>query len=112
MHYYCRNVYCRNPVHRKGSFCPDCKQYLGEKRPYNNFYNSKAWKRLRIYKLTKNPLCEICLEMNIKTLAIEVDHITPIEQGGNKYKESNLQSICKQHHSQKTIGERNGNKGI
>ena len=60
------------------------------------------WKRLRLLKLTVNPLCEECNSHNVIRPAQEVDHIRPISRGGARLDLNNLQSLCKTCHSQKT----------
>lgn len=50
----------------------------------------------------RDPLCEVCLEKDKFTEAVEVDHKIPLEQGGAPYDPSNLQSICKRCHGAKT----------
>jgi hypothetical protein len=36
----------------------------------------------------------ICAEGNCSKLATEVDHITPLSQGGDRYARENLQGLC------------------
>jgi 5-methylcytosine-specific restriction endonuclease McrA len=40
--------------------------------------------------------------------ANEVDHVTPLRDGGAKYDLENLQALCKSCHSRKTAAEMNG----
>lgn len=67
-----------------------------------NLYKKKEWKFLREEKLNINPVCEIC-----KSFAnLEIDHI--IDHNQNLiffYDIENLQTLCKSHHSKKTINE-------
>ena len=70
------------------------------------FYNLKKWKDLRIAKLNDNPLCEMCLENDIITPAIDVHHIISFTKGKDKSEMmmyfldySNLKSLCKVCHS-------------
>jgi 5-methylcytosine-specific restriction enzyme A len=59
-------------------------------------YDAK-WRRIRAAYLRAHPACVLCGG----TDNLEVDHIIPLAQGGtNKW--SNLQVLCKSHHSQKT----------
>lgn len=65
----------------------------------------KAWRRLRkIVLVADGYMCRMCKEEGVYTKADEVDHITPKSQGGTDAI-SNLQSICKPHHKQKTLKE-------
>lgn len=88
-------------------YCQDCKQQRS--RDYNRqqrdpesqaFYNSTAWKRLRLMVLNEEPLCRVC-----QAAATVVDHIKPISEGGPKTDRENLQSLCKQCHDRKTANE-------
>lgn len=68
-------------------------------------YNSSRWKKLRIAKLMKDPLCEMCLQKGITTPGIDVHHIIsflstddPIKRVELAFDYDNLMSICKQCH--------------
>lgn len=54
--------------------------------------------------LASNPLCVVCLKDSIVRAATDVDHIMPKSQGGTD-DWSNLQALCKSHHSEKTARE-------
>ena len=66
---------------------------------------SPRWRRLRARQISREPLCEICLELNRTTIAQEVHHIIPVERAFTKeemiqlmYDPSNLQSLCNSCH--------------
>jgi len=61
------------------------------------------WKRLRLWFLRRNPLCLHCKEQGELTPATEVDHIKPINDGGDRLDHMNLQALCKSCHSRKTV---------
>lgn len=69
-------------------------------------YQSAKWKKLRQAKLMANPLCEVCLANGIIKPAIDVHHIDSfMNYTGNKrlqlaYDYANLQSLCKECHSE------------
>ncbi|MGE3348317.1 MAG: HNH endonuclease [Ramlibacter sp.] len=66
----------------------------------------KAGVERRARWLQKHPLCKHC-EQEIPprtTMADEVDHVIPLEQGGAD-NESNFQSLCRAHHAAKTARE-------
>jgi 5-methylcytosine-specific restriction protein A len=67
------------------------------------FYNSAVWKHLRAQKLAANPLCEACLRLGRVTGASDVDHIRAINNGGHPTAWANLQSLCHECHSAKTL---------
>jgi 5-methylcytosine-specific restriction enzyme A len=58
------------------------------------------WRKCRLAHLVESPLCVVCGE-----LANEVDHITPLSQGGDRFDPTNLQSMCKPCHRRKTLRE-------
>lgn len=41
--------------------------------------------------------------LHIRARAVEVDHRLAINQGGHPFDPRNLRSLCRKHHSQKTI---------
>jgi len=64
-------------------------------------YNTRTWRELRLYFLSKNPLCEICKQHDKITLAQEVHHKIPISAGKTKEQKQiigfdieNLQALC------------------
>lgn len=75
----------------------------------NGFYQSKLWRATRKKYIEIFPLCRHCEEKGIIKEAEVVDHIKPIEQGGNKLDVKNLQSLCHSCHNKKSNAERFGN---
>lgn len=71
----------------------------------NKFYNTYQWQRLRNAYLHSHPLCADCAKENKTQRANEIDHIIPISEGGSSTDWSNLQALCKHHHSLKTRHE-------
>lgn len=88
----------------KASYIPKIKSKRD--KTTDRFYTSKAWRTLRKWHLSNNPYCAECERNNINTLAQMVDHIEPIEQGGEKLNEDNLQSMCNSCHAKKSAKER------
>ncbi len=71
------------------------------------FYQSKQWQKLRLLKLSEEPLCEHCLAKNIVTAGEEVDHIISITIDWSKrLSYDNLQVFCKSCHSKKTAKDK------
>lgn len=58
-----------------------------------------AWRRIRAAYLAKYPACFVC---GYEDKSNHVDHILPRDKGGSD-DESNLQTLCATHHSQKTV---------
>jgi 5-methylcytosine-specific restriction endonuclease McrA len=57
-------------------------------------YHSARWLNTRRKVLAENPVCEDCG----KALAAEVDHRTPLSQGGDPYALSNCSPLCSPCH--------------
>jgi 5-methylcytosine-specific restriction protein A len=69
------------------------------------WYNRAAWRNARLSQLRKQPLCQVCMSINIITPATVVDHITPRSDGGADLSQDNLQSLCTSCHNSKTARE-------
>lgn len=69
------------------------------------FYKGSTWRHTRADVLHYEPLCRECGKLGIETAATEVDHITPIAAGGDKWDRENMQPLCKPCHSRKTASE-------
>jgi 5-methylcytosine-specific restriction protein A len=113
----CRFAGCPNLT--DDTYCTEHKKLLDKQ--YNHFqrnqtaqsfYDSYAWRKLRARYLIENPLCVECRRQGKLTKATLVDHIVPISKGGEPLEESNLQPLCWNCHSSKSIseGSRFGNK--
>lgn len=63
-----------------------------------------AWRKLRAHILSIEPLCRSCAARGRVAAGSEVDHVTPKSKGGTD-DVSNLQSLCKSCHSDKTMRE-------
>lgn len=66
-------------------------------------YRSRAWRRLRLRILRERPWCEA---PGCDAEAKHVDHVVPIEDGGDPWDEANLQPLCHPCHSRKTAQDR------
>lgn len=68
------------------------------------FLNSRAWIKLRDFKLRETPWCELCAKEKSQPVpAVDVDHIKPRHSHPElKLVFSNLQSLCKTCHGKKT----------
>lgn len=92
---------------RSGRFCDRHKKSTppsGDRTQYHRrlgwFYSSAAWRKFRTWFLQVHPVCVEC-----GAPANQVDHIQPIAEGGEKFEESNCQSLCGSCHSKKTRRE-------
>ena len=69
----------------------------------SSFYNSSAWKRLRLAHLSASPWCVFCLELGLHVPGNHVDHVETIASRPDlKLDDDNLQTLCITCHSVKT----------
>lgn len=80
---------------------------MSQKQDKQRIYNSKEWRLVRLAKLEKNPLCEVCAERGKIVAAQCVHHIIPIETATDftymkelAFRFDNLLSCCFQCHSE------------
>ena len=77
--------------------------------PFRRLYQSARWHRFSKQYLKENRLCKLCLQRGITSIALVVDHVTPliqwVEMGGDPYDLKNLQPLDKSCHSKKTREE-------
>lgn len=93
----CRQPGCPELV--RGRYCaPHTRQVEGRyrERGQRKAYGTRRWRLRSQAFLVRNPRCS-CGE-----LAIEVDHVTPVEDGGGMWDEGNWQGMCHRCHSAKT----------
>jgi hypothetical protein len=112
---FCSEPGCKG-VAKRGSFCPLHAQDNYRTRRERNrenpatrrWYGWTAWKRLRIWKLNRNPLCE---EPGCTKPATDIHHVdgTWRENGPGAWSlfmtRENLEALCHEHHSARTIKE-------
>lgn len=80
----------------------------------NNLYKSRRWREVRAGYLRDNPFCVECKKEDKplhQSVATVVDHITPINQGGDPWRRSNLQALCSRHHNIKSAREAHHTRG-
>jgi 5-methylcytosine-specific restriction enzyme A len=97
----CIEPRCRNVQTYRGR-CPEhARQRNRDTHRNRHIYNSKRWRILRRKVLYAHPICQHCDQ----ELATDVDHIQPIEQGGDPWAIANCQGLCRSCHSKKTKAE-------
>ncbi|QBP75394.1 HNH endonuclease [Herbaspirillum huttiense] len=65
----------------------------------------RQWMKIKTDALmASDHWCVLCLAEGRQTIAVEVDHKTPLWRGGSN-EQSNLQGLCKDHHDEKTARE-------
>lgn len=74
---------------------------------YHSWYSLPVWTDdLRPAQLLREPFCRECARRGVRTWATVVDHVEPHRGDWTKFIDrSNLQSLCKHHHDQKTARE-------
>lgn len=102
----CGQPGCNELTHE--TYCEEHRTQRARHREHDASRGSSAergyghrWRKLRLMKLRRNPVCE---SQGCDQPATEVDHIIPKRDGGRDTM-ANLQSLCKRHHSQKTMRE-------
>ena len=75
-------------------------------------YNTTAWKKLRKSKLRMDPMCACCKRVDKLEHATRVDHIKPINQGGDPWAWDNLQSLCESCHNSTKQAQDKGGDGL
>lgn len=85
-------------------------QAHNDRKLRQRFYQSEAWRQIRDYKLSQDPLCECseCKKNALLTPANEVHHVVDIaEDWARRLELDNLQSMYKPHHSRETMKRNN-----
>lgn len=68
-------------------------------RLYHRWYGLKAWQDARHVQLSRQPLCERCLQGEIVTEATVVNHRTPHRGDWDLFVDpNNHESVCQPHH--------------
>lgn len=99
---------CRVSTCRYMQPCPVHAQQLAraarDARPHwDGWYRTAKWRRLRARRLDESPLCVECLVVAVIIAATDVDHVVPHRGDPVLFWDyANTQSLCHQHHSQKT----------
>ena len=113
---YCSTPQCGNLIPIGTSYCHECKPIdnkSAERSRHNSItnatYGSTRWRKLRLIVLNHNPYCAECTRNDCVSAATEVDHIKP-HDGDKKlmWDVDNLQGLCHQCHSRKTVKEDGG----
>lgn len=89
------------PKKIKRSWKPERKPF-GRDVTNQKFYNSAKWRKAAKLHKEKNPYCAECLKSGRIRSAEFTDHIIPIKQGGESFKDENLQSLCERCHNSKS----------
>jgi 5-methylcytosine-specific restriction protein A len=114
---------CRNLIRGLERYCLVCSEYAEKEQKAHNkrydeerdqsrerkFIHSPEWRKIRLMKLAKNPLCEECLKEKRETKATMVHHVDGNELNNN---DNNHLSVCNPCHERlekpKRWGKKNG----
>lgn len=77
-----------------------------KKKRHDPFYDTQRWRDLTISHRKNEPLCRECKKRNVVKVGTLVDHIIPINHGGDPWDEDNLQTLCDRCHNVKRAGEK------
>jgi 5-methylcytosine-specific restriction endonuclease McrA len=77
-----------------------------KRKRHDPFYDLQRWRKLTVSHRKTEPLCRLCMARGIVTPGTLVDHIVPINQGGSRWDEDNLQTLCDRCHQIKRAGEK------
>jgi 5-methylcytosine-specific restriction protein A len=106
-HRLCNEPRCPNPARPGKAKChTHMREYERERstrrrEATKGIFKRKRWQATRRAVLARDPLCKVCDQQ----LSEEVDHITPLSQGGDPWALDNLQGICGPCHWAKTALE-------
>lgn len=79
------------------------KDYYNQRKDWQSFYGTAAWRKARLVVLARDIICQVCRE----AAANECDHINPRcnTSPDEWFNPANLQGLCKECHSKKTRTE-------
>src|SRR5262249_41237655 len=108
----CTQPGCRALV-RRGGRCARCRIQRSEKARTSSgglIYDTVRWRAIRARLLAEEPWCRMCRTKGIFTIARQLDHIIPLDAGGDPWPRSNLQPLCDACHGAKTYREKLANR--
>lgn len=97
----CKHIGCSAIV--ESGYCNKHKHNAKQTNEWSDMYNSRRWRKARLYYLTYNPLCVECHKQGRLITARVVDHI--IDHKGNYelfWNQDNWQALCISCHNSKT----------
>ncbi len=110
----CSEPYCPNIAHPtgRGKCLEHRRRYERERsrrrrEATKGVYKRKRWAMRRKQAFERDPQCAWVFEDGTRCdrLGEELDHVVPLEAGGDAYSAKNLQLLCAEHHRAKTAQE-------
>tara|TARA_R100000655_G_scaffold40612_4_gene76414 strand:+ start:4073 stop:4414 length:342 start_codon:yes stop_codon:yes gene_type:complete len=86
--------------------------FKGIDKSNSHIYKSNHWLKVRQIVLHKQPICVMCEANGRYTTANTIDHIQPINKGGDVFALNNLQALCSSCHNSKSAKDREGHRNI
>lgn len=103
--------HCPNLVRGPVAYCPKHIDQAPtgwsnkKEHEHQKIYHTQRWMKTSRQYRKENPLCVECKKEGIIKSADVVDHIKPIQDGGEVFDWDNFQSLCHSHHNSKTAKE-------
>jgi len=107
----CKRPGCPAITRDKSGYCDEHQTYVKERkaaahRSYDKTRGKTAargydgqWRKVRAMKLSRDPLCELCLDQGETVAAELVHHIEPVKERPDlRLFMENLKSVCKPCH--------------
>lgn len=99
---YCKAFPCPNLAVAGSAYCLEHKPARAPKKR-DKFYGTGAWRRFRDWYIGEHPFCEQCEQEGRQlVMAVIVDHIIELKDGGLPFSEDNAMSLCRSCHKRKT----------
>jgi 5-methylcytosine-specific restriction enzyme A len=109
-HKLCQHPGCPDPPTGKGR-CDRHRKPIERERSRRRrvatkgVYKTRMWLRRRLQVLSRDPICADGRVCGHNRLSTEVDHIVPLDLGGERYAMNNLRGTCSDCHQAKTAEE-------
>lgn len=109
----CAHLGCKEVRSKLNSYCLEHGGLndidTQDRKKFKSMYQTARWKQTRQLQLSKQPLCQCCLQSGKVTQAEHIDHLFPWSKIGKEAFYNNiLQSLCPNCHSDKTALEQKG----
>lgn len=96
----CASWPCAGEAQPGSRYCVDCGT------PTTTVHHSPRWRRLRARILQRDPTCRRIRDGRpCGAPSTEVDHVTPVSEGGDPWAEGNLMGVCEPCHKAKSAAE-------
>lgn len=80
---------------------------------WHRWYSTARWQKIRARQLQAEPLCAMCITVDLVTLASVCDHTEPHRGDQVKFWGGPFQSLCQHHHnSTKQSHEKGGSAPV